>query len=187
MKINREGNIILIYKNQFLDIIYSDIDISDDYINFEDIEILFNGEKDGLYSLNISDICYDKGQEGDFGRWEIKPYYYFEKHEIKRISRIDKKYITISEYKNKRKEKREKTVKKLRDWVCSFSNNEIKYDLCKIWSCESKVTLRTVTGEGFRVYKDIHSFDESIKLSNLLRIKLWIYKYFKNQDINKDK
>ena len=63
-------------------------------------------------------------------------------------------------------------------FVSSFSNNRVKYALCKVWQYD-KLALREVSGETFTMFKTIHEFEnDSLSTQNINKIKKWIKEYF---------
>ena len=173
--------VIGLKSNGFMDIIYSEIEISDDYIEEETIYDKIPNE-DGLYKISIKSIRYDSGQMGDFGRYEISPYYEIEKCTVKKISDIYG-HITGSEKEWNREQKAKRRINNLQKFASSFSTDQKKYELSQIWS-HDKLAFREKIGQSFTCYKTIHEFEsDSTSHKNLKHIKDWISDYFK-QSIN---
>lgn len=169
--------IILIKTNNCIDIIESDIEISNDYISIDELLIQTEDFDNCILELYNIKIKYDSGQEGEYGRWEIAPYYYFDKLEIKKLCDL-KSYKTTSEKKQIRYNKLLKKKEKLQLYVEKFNTNNIKYSLCSLYGID-KLALRTVEGETFQIYKTILEFDNSkLTYKNLSDIKKQIDNYF---------
>lgn len=170
--------IIIIKCNGFFDVISSDIEISKDYIDLEVIDSIIEEYDNCILKLSNIKISYDSGQFGEYGRYEIEPYYTIDDCKIKKLCDIFN-YMTKSEKKYIAESKAKKRVEKLQKYVSSFSTNEVKYTLCIVWASD-RVALRQVDVETFNVYKTIHEFQSnSTSNLNLYKIKSWVNEYFK--------
>lgn len=149
----------------------------DEYVDKENVDSLIENEPDGIYKILVREIYHDKGQEGE-GQWEIAPYYCIEKFTITKICGIEN-HITKEERNFNAKEKRVVKMKKLQDFISGFSNESIKYELCKVW--HDKLALRTKTGNIFQMSTIIYEFEsDAVTDKNLKAIKDWCINYFNN-------
>lgn len=171
--------IILIKCNGFIDIISSDIEISDNYVEMESIEQEVEKYDDVILQLSHIKISYDPGEMGDFGRYDIRPYYKIDCKVKKLCDVFD--YVTKSEKKDIAYNKSIRRMENLQKYVASFSTEEKRYTLCKVWQ-HDKVALREVEGETFHMFKTIHQFESnSMSKNNCQKIRNWINEYFNVQ------
>lgn len=177
--------ITLIKSNGFIDIIESDIEISDDYVDMESIENILSDYENGIFQITHIKLYHDSGQMGDLGRYEIAPYVSIDNYKIKKLCNIHN-YTTNTEKTYKRKLRKEKSRDNLQKFVQSFSTDTTKYELCKVWT-NDKLALREVSGETFQTFKTIHNFEnDSLSTNNIKSIKKWINDYFNGLKIIKD-
>jgi hypothetical protein len=168
--------ITLIKTNGFIDVIESDIEISDDYVDMENIENTLSNYDDGIFQITNIKLYHDSGQI-NFGRWEIAPYVCIDNCKVKKVCNIYE-YTTNAEKIHNRKLRKEKMRDNLQKFVQSFSNDKVKYQLCKVWA-HDKLALREVSGETFQMFKTIHEFEnDSLSTQNIGAIKKWINEYF---------
>lgn len=165
--------------NGFIDIIESDIEISDEYVDMENIENVLSDYDDGIFKITHLKLYSDSGQMGDFGQWEIAPYTCIDDFKVKKLCDIYE-YITNAEKAYNKKQRTEKMCDNLQKYVKSFSNDKVKYNLCKVWH-HDKLALREVYGETFQCFKTIHEFEnDSLSAQNIGRMRKWIENYFYN-------
>jgi len=174
------NNIILIKTNGFVDVIESSIEISDDYIELDTVQECLDGFDDGMFVLRFKTVHYDSGQMGDFGQYEIPPYYYIDDYTVSKKVSL-KSYVTKAERKYNRIALDERRAKKLQEYVSSFDTGEVRFSLSKLWGGHDSLAFREVTGSTFQIYKTIHTFDnDSPSVKNTREIKQFIDSYFTN-------
>ena len=169
--------ILIIKTNGFLEIIESDIEISNNYIDIDTIKDSMSEYDNGIYKIIDIKICRESGQMGDFGRWEFPPCFYFDEYKVVKLAEVYS-YKTKEEKQYNAKKRKQKMIDNLQLFVSSFSNNRVKYELCKVWQYD-KLALREVSGETFTMFKTIHEFEnDSLSTQNINKIKKWIKEYF---------
>jgi hypothetical protein len=171
--------IILIKCNGFIDIISSDIEISDDFVEMESIEQEVEKYDDAILQLSHIKTSYQPGEMGDFGRYDVRPYYEID-CKVKKLCDVYD-YVTKSEKEDIAHDKAIKRMENLQKYVASFSTEQKRYTLCKVWQFD-KVALREVEGQAFQMFKTIHEFESnSMSKSNCQKIRNWINEYFNVQ------
>ena len=173
------NKIILIKCNGFIDIISSDIEISNDYVEMESIEQKVEKYDNAILQLSHIKTSYQPGEMGDFGRYDVRPYYGID-CKVKKLCDVYD-YVTKSEKEDIAHNKAIKRMENLQKYVASFSTEEKRYTLCKVWQYD-KVALREVEGHTFTMFKRIHEFESnSMSKRNCQKIRNWINEYFNVQ------
>ena len=124
----KASNIVIIKANDFFDIVYDEVGISEDYIDKECVYSQIENEDDGIYKIIVTEILHDKGQEGEYGRWEIAPYYYINKCEVVQLLEVFD-HTTKQEKIFMAGERRKANMEKLQAFVAGHSNETTKYEL----------------------------------------------------------
>ena len=172
--------IIIIKSNGFIEVLSSDIDLKNYDITLETLGYSVEKNEDGIYKIHDFRLRHDEGQEGDYGRWEVEPYYEIVDEKVTKLCDIDGNYRTNAEKQDRRDKAKIKRVERLQEFVRSFGDETGRYDLCKVWR-NDRLALRSVTGNTFSIFHTIHEFDnDSMSYKNLKEIKLWIVNYFES-------
>jgi hypothetical protein len=172
--------------NGFFDVLDSSIDPHTGFnpflsVGHEDIEEILTDVDNVIFKIHKIKLYHDEGCPGEYGGWEIAPYTCIDDYKIKKLCKIHN-YITKDEKHNINKENVHKRIEKLQNYVDSFSNDKVKYSLCRVWSYD-KLALREVSGEGFCTFKCIHEFEnDSATIKNISEMKKWITEYFKEKE-----
>jgi len=171
----RTYSILCVTSNGFLDVLYTDI--PDYMMAGQDIEESYTDLNEGFHKITEIKLARDPGQMGDFGRWEIAPYYYIEKDKVEFVMDC-LGYVTKGEKMHKAAEQRTDKVKKLKAWVSTFHSADGKqYDLCSLWG--DSPALRLKSNGGFTIYETVKQFDSPLSsVKSVNAIRKWIKAYF---------
>lgn len=160
--------------------LYKDNALYDD----QGLQILMQNLEPGIYKMKILERERFKGQHGDYGSWQVPPYYCVSNANFTKISSIDKTYLTPGAMKHRARDNISKSIAKLQKWLSKYDTQNNIYVLYRGWN--NNLIFGSKDTKDSWSHKPIKDFERGVTKNKLKQIRLFILQYFNSKEVNNE-